>query len=104
MVPQIDELSKLSETTGPGAFDAEIAALRARVGELRAEAYAHLNAWQKTQIARHPQRPHFIDYADGLIEEFVELRGDRKFADDQAIKGDVVKRANIKGPDFDDQR
>ncbi len=84
---KIDELSKLSETTGPGAFDAEIAALRARVGELRAEAYAHLNAWQKTQIARHPQRPHFIDYADGLIEEFVELRGDRKYADDQAILG-----------------
>ena len=84
---KIDELSKLSETTGPGAFDAEIAALRARVGELRADAYAHLNAWQKTQIARHPQRPHFIDYADGLIEEFVELRGDRKFADDQAILG-----------------
>jgi acetyl-CoA carboxylase carboxyl transferase subunit alpha len=84
---KIDELSKLSETTGPGAFDAEIAALRARVGELRAEAYAHLNAWQKTQIARHPQRPHFVDYAAGLIEEFVELRGDRKFADDQAILG-----------------
>ena len=84
---KIDELSKLSETTGPGAFDAEIAALRARVVELRAEAYAHLNAWQKTQIARHPQRPHFVDYAAGLIEEFVELRGDRKFADDQAILG-----------------
>ena len=84
---KIDELSKLSETTGPGSFDAEIAALRARVVELRAEAYAHLNAWQKTQIARHPQRPHFVDYAAGLIEEFVELRGDRKFADDQAILG-----------------
>jgi acetyl-CoA carboxylase carboxyl transferase subunit alpha len=84
---KIDELSKLSETTGPGGFDAEIAALRARVGELRAEAYAHLDAWQKTQIARHPERPHFVDYAAGLIEEFVELRGDRKFADDQAILG-----------------
>ncbi len=84
---KIDELSKLSETTGPGAFDAELAALRARVGELRAEAYAHLDPWQKTQIARHPQRPHFVDYAAGLIEEFVELRGDRTFADDQAILG-----------------
>ena len=84
---KIEELHKLSEINGPGAFDVEIAALRERVGELRAEAYAHLDPWQKTQIARHPGRPHFVDYVGGLIEEFVELRGDRKFADDQAILG-----------------
>jgi acetyl-CoA carboxylase carboxyl transferase subunit alpha len=84
---KIEELSKLSETAGPGAFDAEVEALRQRAAELRRQTYAHLDAWQKTQIARHPQRPHFIDYAAGLIEEFVELRGDRKFADDQAIMG-----------------
>jgi acetyl-CoA carboxylase carboxyl transferase subunit alpha len=62
-------------------------ALRARADELRHEAYAHLDPWQKTQVARHPERPHFINYVDGLIEEFVELRGDRCFADDQAIIG-----------------
>ena len=84
---KIEELSKLSDTAGPGAFDAEIDALRKRVAEMRRETYAHLDAWQKTQIARHPQRPHFVDYVGGLIEEFVELRGDRKFADDQAIMG-----------------
>ncbi len=84
---KIDELSKLSEVNGPGAFDAEIAALHERIGELRAAAYSHLDAWQKTQIARHPERPHFVDYVGRLIEEFVELRGDRKFADDQAILG-----------------
>ncbi len=84
---KIDELSKLSETSGHGAFDAEIAAMRARVAEVRAETYAHLDAWQKTQIARHPARPHFVDFLAGLIEEFVELRGDRAFADDQAILG-----------------
>jgi acetyl-CoA carboxylase carboxyl transferase subunit alpha len=84
---KIEELSKLSETAGPGAFGAEIEALRKRVADLRRETYAHLDAWQKTQIARHPQRPHFVDYVGGLIEEFVELRGDRKFADDQAIMG-----------------
>ena len=82
---KIDELSKLSETSG--GFDAEIAALRARVGDLRAQTYGNLDAWQKTQIARHPDRPHFVDYLAGLIEEFVELRGDRAFADDQAILG-----------------
>ncbi|HEY1447458.1 MAG TPA: acetyl-CoA carboxylase carboxyltransferase subunit alpha [Caulobacteraceae bacterium] len=84
---KVDELSKLSETSGHGAFDAEIAAMRARVAEVRAQTYAHLDAWQKTQIARHPGRPHFVDYLAGLIEEFVELRGDRAFADDQAILG-----------------
>jgi acetyl-CoA carboxylase carboxyl transferase subunit alpha len=84
---KIEELSKLSDTAGPGAFDAEVEALRQRATELRRQTYAHLDAWQKTQIARHPQRPHFVDYVAGLIEEFVELRGDRKFADDQAIVG-----------------
>ncbi|MBA3811926.1 MAG: acetyl-CoA carboxylase carboxyltransferase subunit alpha [Caulobacteraceae bacterium] len=84
---KIEELSKLSDLNEPGAFDAEIAALRERVARVRSEAYSHLDAWQKTQIARHPGRPHFVDYAAGLIEEFVELRGDRAFADDQAILG-----------------
>jgi acetyl-CoA carboxylase carboxyl transferase subunit alpha len=84
---KIDELSKLSDAGNPGAFDAEIAALRARVRQVRADTYAHLDAWQKTLIARHPQRPHFVDYLDGLIEDFVELKGDRGFSDDQAIMG-----------------
>jgi acetyl-CoA carboxylase carboxyl transferase subunit alpha len=84
---KIEELSKLSESASGGAFDAEIEALRTRAQEMRREAYAKLDAWQKTQVARHPARPHFIDYCQALIEEFVELRGDRKFADDQAIMG-----------------
>jgi acetyl-CoA carboxylase carboxyl transferase subunit alpha len=84
---KIEELSKLSEADGPGAFGTEIEALRARARQMRVEAYSQLDAWQKTQIARHPQRPHFIDYVGGLIDEFVELRGDRTFADDQAIVG-----------------
>lgn len=84
---KIEELSKLSESAGPGAFDAEIEALRARAQELRREAYANLDAWQKTQVARHPERPHFTDYVASLIDEFQELRGDRGFADDQAIVG-----------------
>jgi acetyl-CoA carboxylase carboxyl transferase subunit alpha len=84
---KIEELSKLSETASPGAFDDEIEALRARAQEMRREAYTNLDAWQKTQVARHPERPHFVDYVEALIEEFQELRGDRKFADDQAIMG-----------------
>ena len=84
---KIEELQRLSETAEAGALDAEIDALRARASELRVKAYAKLDAWQKTQVARHPDRPHFVDYAETLIEDFVELRGDRKFADDQAIMG-----------------
>jgi len=84
---KIEELSHLSETAGAGDFEAELESLRGRVAVLRSEAYDRLDPWQKTQVARHPQRPHFLDYAETLIEEFVELRGDRKFGDDQAIIG-----------------
>jgi acetyl-CoA carboxylase carboxyl transferase subunit alpha len=84
---KIDEISHLSETARPGSMDDEVSRLRERLGQMRVEAYRNLDAWQKTQVARHPQRPHFVDYVDGLIDEFVELRGDRKFADDQAIVG-----------------
>jgi acetyl-CoA carboxylase carboxyl transferase subunit alpha len=104
---KIEELSKLSETANPGAFDAEIEALRARTQEMRRETYSKLDAWQKTQVARHPDRPHFVDYAAGLIDEFVELKGDRTYADDQAIIGGlgrfrgraVVVMGNEKGRD-----
>ena len=83
----IEELEKRTDTATPGAFDPEIAALRTRLEEERRVVYSNLNSWQKTEIARHQDRPHFLDYARGLIDEFVELRGDRKFADDQAIVG-----------------
>ena len=84
---KIEELSKLSDGAGADSFEAEIEALRERAAKMRREAYAHLDTWQKTQVARHPERPHCVDYIAGLIEEFVELRGDRKFGDDQAIVG-----------------
>jgi acetyl-CoA carboxylase carboxyl transferase subunit alpha len=84
---KIDELSKLSATAGPGAFDAEIARLRERAQVLRLEAYRDLGPWQKVQVARHPDRPHFVDYAAELIEGFTELHGDRVFGDDQALIG-----------------
>lgn len=84
---KIGEIDKLSDSAGSGSFDPEIVALRARLDDMRREAYANLDPWRKAQIARHPERPHFFDYVGGLIEEFVELRGDRKFADDQAIVG-----------------
>ena len=84
---KIEELDKLAETAGADALDGNLLSLRAEVDRLRREAYAKLDAWQKTEVARHPDRPHFLDYVEGLIDDFVELRGDRKFADDQAIVG-----------------
>ncbi|MCC7268693.1 MAG: acetyl-CoA carboxylase carboxyltransferase subunit alpha [Caulobacteraceae bacterium] len=84
---KIEELSKLSEKAGQDGMEDEIEALRLRVADARREAYANLDAWQKTQVARHPERPHFVDYVEALIEDFQELRGDRKYADDQALMG-----------------
>jgi acetyl-CoA carboxylase carboxyl transferase subunit alpha len=84
---KIDELSTLSQAADGDGMDAEVEALRLHAAQLRRDAYENLDAWQKTQVARHPQRPHSVDYIGGLIEQFVELRGDRKFADDQSIVG-----------------
>jgi acetyl-CoA carboxylase carboxyl transferase subunit alpha len=84
---KIEELSKLSDTAGAGSLDKEITALRARATTLRRESYAKLTTWQRAQVARHPERPHCVDYIAGLIDDFVELRGDRGFGDDQAVVG-----------------
>ncbi len=84
---RIDELSALSETGEAGRFETEIAGLRGRADKLRRDLYARLDPWQKTQVARHPDRPHLNAYIAGLLEDFVELRGDRVFGDDQAIVG-----------------
>ncbi len=83
---KIEELSALSQSGGAN-LDVELQALRDRTEVLRKETYARLDPWQKTLVARHPERPHLVDYITGLIEDFVELRGDRKFGDDQAIVG-----------------
>ncbi|UDF04784.1 acetyl-CoA carboxylase carboxyltransferase subunit alpha [Asticcacaulis sp. AND118] len=83
---KIEELSALSSSGGAN-LDAEIRALRERTQVLIKETYDRLEPWQKTMVARHPERPHLVDYLNDLIEDFVELRGDRKFGDDQAIVG-----------------
>ena len=84
---KLGELETLADSTGQGGMDDNIASLKGQVEQLRREAYANLTPWQKAEVARHPERPHFVDYLDGLIEQFVELKGDRKYGDDQAIIG-----------------
>ena len=86
---KIAELSHLAPTSG--SFETEIAALRKKADALRVKTYANLDPWMRTQVARHPQRPHFIDYIDGLFTDFVELHGDRQFGDDQAIIGGLAR-------------
>ena len=66
---------------------AEIAKLRAKADKQLKDTYANLTAWQKTQVARHPERPHFKHYIEAMFEDFMPLAGDRAFGDDQAIIG-----------------
>ncbi len=65
----------------------EIGRLEAKAAQTLKELYTTLTPWQKTQVARHPQRPHCLDYVSELITDFVPFSGDRKFADDEAIIG-----------------
>lgn len=82
-------IDELRDTTADSAVDigAEIAKLQAKSDKLLRDTFAKLTPWQKTQVARHPQRPHFKHYVAGLFDEFVPLAGDRAFGDDQAIMG-----------------
>lgn len=69
----------------------EIARLEAKSADLLASTYASLTPWQKTQVARHPQRPHFRDYVAHAFSEFIPLGGDRLYGDDQAIMGGFAR-------------
>jgi acetyl-CoA carboxylase carboxyl transferase subunit alpha len=79
------------EAAGGEAIDDEVTKLREKAAKQLEQIYSHLNAWQKTQVARHPDRPHFLDYVEELFEEFVELAGDRKFMNDDAILGGLAR-------------
>jgi len=82
-------VAELRETAANGSLniDAEVQRLQERAEKLLRETYTKLTPWQKTQVARHPERPHFKDYVAALIEDFVPLAGDRAFAEDLAIMG-----------------
>lgn len=80
-------IDELRDAGGEIDIEAEIAKLQAKSDKLLRDTFAKLTPWQKTQVARHPERPHFKDYVAGLFDEFVPLAGDRAFADDQAILG-----------------
>jgi acetyl-CoA carboxylase carboxyl transferase subunit alpha len=84
---KVEELRALQETGNAVAVVEEIARLEAKATAALDELYAELTPWQKTQVARHPQRPHCLDYVAALMTDFTPLAGDRKFGDDDAIVG-----------------
>src|SRR5258708_13762052 len=83
--------SKIDELRAVAGVGSDIGDEVSRIEEKAAQAlndlYANLSPWQKTQVARHPQRPHCMNYVDALITEFTPLAGDRKFGDDEALVG-----------------
>src|ERR1700729_2052058 len=82
---KIEELRALN--SDGDAIAEEIGRIEGKAAQALKELYAGLTPWQKTQVARHPERPHCLDYVAALITDFVPLAGDRKFGDDEAIVG-----------------
>jgi len=83
---KIEELRHLTGSGGVNIAD-EVARLQGKVEKLLVQVYTKLTPWQKTQVARHHDRPHAVDYIEGLIEDFTPLAGDRQFAEDPAVIG-----------------
>jgi acetyl-CoA carboxylase carboxyl transferase subunit alpha len=86
---KVAELKALAAEQHSVSIEEELAKLEAKAREALEETYAELTPWQKTQVARHPDRPHFRHYIDGLVQNFTPLSGDRSFAEDQAILGGI---------------
>ncbi len=84
---KIRELEHLADADGSVDITSEVATLRDKANQLLGQTYTRLTGWQKTQVARHQDRPHFYDYIDVLVEGFTPLAGDRNFADDKAVVG-----------------
>jgi len=84
---KVEELRAMGEAGNAVAISEEINRLESKAALALQELYSELTPWQKTQVARHPQRPHCLDYIAGLVSDFIALAGDRKFGDDPAIVG-----------------
>ncbi|MFY9831039.1 MAG: acetyl-CoA carboxylase carboxyltransferase subunit alpha [Rhodoplanes sp.] len=84
---KVEELRALEQSAGSVEIGEEITRIEGKAAEALRELYANLTPWQKAQVARHPQRPHCVDYIASLISDFTPLAGDRKFGEDEAIIG-----------------
>jgi acetyl-CoA carboxylase carboxyl transferase subunit alpha len=86
---KVAELKALAAEQRSVSIEEELAKLETKARDALVETYSELTPWQKTQVARHPERPHFRHYVDRLVEDFTPLAGDRYFAEDQAIIGGI---------------
>ena len=85
LVPLLKDVDALSARPRTDARDRELELLNRKLRNTRAEIYAKLTPWQRVQVARHPGRPDLFHYVERLFTDFIELHGDRRFADDHAI-------------------
>src|SRR3954471_19604274 len=85
---KVEELRHLSDAGDINIAD-EVARLESKADRLLRQTYAKLTAWQKVQVARHPERPHFSHYVEGLITDGTPLAGDRLYGEDSAILGGI---------------
>src|SRR5262245_12622029 len=107
---KIEELRRLTSDAGVNIAD-EVGRLQSKVDKQLRTAYGKLTAWQKVQVARHPERPHFVDYIEALVDEWTPLAGDRLFGEDAALIGGIGRLAgyscvilgNEKGADTEDR-
>jgi len=88
---RVSELKETANSSEDIDIEAEVSKLEAKSSKLLRDTYAKLTPWQKAQVARHPDRPHFKDYVAGLADDFLPLAGDRAFADDPAIVGGFAR-------------
>jgi acetyl-CoA carboxylase carboxyl transferase subunit alpha len=87
-----ERIEKLAGTgTSRASVQEEVRKLKARLAQTELELYSNLTPWQRTQIARHLQRPSFLDYVAAFCQDFLELHGDRAFGDDRAIVGGLAR-------------
>jgi acetyl-CoA carboxylase carboxyl transferase subunit alpha len=92
--PLVEVLTRIQELGAIGAKD-EVARLREQAAKLRKKLYANLTPWQRVQLARHPRRPHAVDYIERITTDFTELHGDRAFGDDPAIVAGLCRIDDI---------
>jgi acetyl-CoA carboxylase carboxyl transferase subunit alpha len=84
---KVEELRALQTSGQAVGIEEDLQRLEAKAAQALKDLYAGMTPWQKTQVARHPQRPHCLDFINALITDFMPLAGDRKFGEDEAIVG-----------------
>ena len=88
---KIVELKTLADADPNMDIDGEVGRLQTRASQLVRDTYSRLSPWQKVQVARHPGRPHFLDYAETIFDDFTPLAGDRAFGEDQAVVAGLAR-------------